>query len=678
MTNGNGPRRAGRCLLVGLATALTLQAAGANGSQPAAPPPPVSAFFGSADMLQPLLSPDGKHAAVLLTTPNGRRQLAILNLEPPRQFKTVAGFANADIRQVYWVNNDRLVYTATDLQSTDEGDVLPGLSAIDRDGGNPREIVRRHWQVAETGTNIRSRQLAPDHRLSQLLRDGSADVVIERPERNVQGEWVSSTPLRVNTLDGQAHVIDTRLGTEARHWLLDERGVARAALNQRDGQDTLHWRAAADAPWQVVHRGPSFVGAPGSFIPHAIGPQGELYALALRNDAARTRALFRFDPKTLRLESEPLVGLQGFDFDGRLVFDRQRGQLLGAHFTSDAAGTAWIDAGMKSAQDKVDQLLPGTLNLLDPPECHCGRWLVVSAGSDRQPPIYLIYDREKHTLEAIGRARKAIDPRQMAGREFVRITARDGLGFPLHLTKPAGKGPWPAVVLVHGGPYLRGGAWEWDAESQFLASRGYLVIEPEFRGSLGYGDLLFRAGWKQWGLKMQDDIADAARWAIAQGHADPQRICIAGGSYGGYASLMGLIKDPALYRCGVAWAAVSDIGLMHTIGRRWTDVSEVWRQYGLPTLVADPEKDAAQIAATSPARLAAQLKRPLLLAHGESDRRVPLEHGMRMRNALREAGHRELEWIAYPEEGHGWSKPENRYDFWTRVEKFLATHLTKP
>jgi dipeptidyl aminopeptidase/acylaminoacyl peptidase len=675
MTNPNGPRRAARCLLAGLAGALALLQASASQT---APPPPVSAFFGSAEMLHPLPSPDGRHAAVLLTTPNGRRQLAILNLEPPRQLRTVAGFANADIRQVYWVNNDRLVYTATDLQSSSEGDVLPGLSAIDRDGGNPRELVRRHWQVAETGTNIRSRQLAPDHRLSRLLRDGSADVVIERPERGVQGEWVSSTPLRVNTLDGQSRVIDTGLGTEARHWLLDERGLARAALSQRDGQDTLHWRAGADAPWQVVHRGRSFVGEPGSFVPHAIGPQGELYALAVRNDAARTRALFRFDPKTLRLEPEPVVGLQGFDFDGRLVFDTQRRQLLGAHFTSDAAGSAWIDAGMKAAQDKVDQLLPGTLNLLDPAECHCTRWLIVTAGADRQPPIYLLYDREKHTLEAIGRARKAIDPRQMAGREFVRITARDGLGFPLHLTKPAGKGPWPAVVLVHGGPYLRGGAWEWDAQSQFLASRGYLVIEPEFRGSLGYGDALFRAGWKQWGLKMQDDIADATRWAIAQGHADPQRICIAGGSYGGYASLMGLIKDPALYRCGVAWAAVSDIGLMHTIGRRWTDVSEVWRQHGLPALVADPEKDAAQIAATSPARLAAQLKQPLLLAHGEADLRVPFEHGVRMRNALREAGHRQLEWIAYPDEGHGWSKPENRYDFWTRVEQFLATHLAKP
>ena len=137
----------------------------------------------------------------------------------------------------------------------------------------------------------------------------------------------------------------------------------------------------------------------------------------------------------------------------------------------------------------------------------------------------------------------------MAEREFKHFAARDGLTIPVHVTRPPGQaGPAPMVVLVHGGPWARAAGWAWEPGSQFLASRGYLVVEPEFRSSTGYGSKLFRAGWKQWGLTMQDDVADAARWAIAQGLADPKRICIAGASYGGYATLMGLIRDPALFR----------------------------------------------------------------------------------------------------------------------------------
>ncbi len=220
----------------------------------------------------------------------------------------------------------------------------------------------------------------------------------------------------------------------------------------------------------------------------------------------------------------------------------------------------------------------------------------------------------------------------MATRDFVHIKARDGHAFAVHVTRPAGKGPWPAVVLVHGGPFMRGGSWHWDAESQFLASRGYIVVEPEFRDSTGFGDKLFRAGWKQWGL------------------ADGKRVCIAGASYGGYATLMGLIRDPDLYRCGVAWAAVTDIGLLYS--PTWGDLSEVWKQYGMPVLVGDPEKDAAQFDATSPLKQADRVTQPLLLAFGGTDRRVPMTHGTRFRDAVRKTNS-QVEWIEYADEGHG-------------------------
>jgi dipeptidyl aminopeptidase/acylaminoacyl peptidase len=227
-------------------------------------------------------------------------------------------------------------------------------------------------------------------------------------------------------------------------------------------------------------------------------------------------------------------------------------------------------------------------------------------------------------------------------------------------------------VYVHGGPYLRGAKWEWNNEVQFLASRGYAVLQPEFRGSTGFGIKHFQAGWKQWGLAMQDDVADGAKWAIAQGIADPKRVCIAGASYGGYATLMGLINDSSLYRCGFQWVGVSDINLMYSA--YWSDVSGEFKRHGMPKLIGDREKDAAQLKATSPLEQAARLKQPLLMAYGGFDVRVPIEHGTRLRDALRTAGNN-VEWIEYRDEGHGWRKSATDVDFWGRVEKFLAENI---
>jgi dipeptidyl aminopeptidase/acylaminoacyl peptidase len=173
---------------------------------------------------------------------------------------------------------------------------------------------------------------------------------------------------------------------------------------------------------------------------------------------------------------------------------------------------------------------------------------------------------------------------------------------------------------------------------------------------------------------MQDDITDATRWAIAQGLADPKRIAIAGASYGGYAAMMGLIKEPALYRAGINWVGVTDIELMYEIG--WSDfMGEKSMRYGMPKMIGDPSKDAAQLRATSPLQQAARIRQPVLMAYGEKDVRVPLPHGLKMRDALRAAGHKEVEWVEYEGEGHGWMLLQNQIDFWSRVERFLQTHL---
>jgi dipeptidyl aminopeptidase/acylaminoacyl peptidase len=334
---------------------------------------------------------------------------------------------------------------------------------------------------------------------------------------------------------------------------------------------------------------------------------------------------------------------------------------------------------MKALQGRVDAALPGLVNTISVAARAETAWVLVDSYSDRVPHTWNLFNTETGKLNRVGESYPAIEPARMGSQEALRYKARDGLEIPALLTLPNGgaRKNLPLVVLVHGGPYVRGGEWGWDPQAQFLASRGYAVLEPEFRGSTGFGSAHFRAGWKQWGLKMQDDIADGARWAIAQGIADPKRICIAGASYGGYATLMGLINDPELFQCGVGWVGVTDISLLYT--GHWSfrsDLQGSWKEYGMPELIGDIKEDAAQFKATSPIQQAARIRQPLLLAYGGSDQRVPVYHGRKFYDAVK-ATNQNVEMVVYDEEGHGWSLPKNRIDFWRRVEQFLDKHIGK-
>jgi len=322
----------------------------------------------------------------------------------------------------------------------------------------------------------------------------------------------------------------------------------------------------------------------------------------------------------------------------------------------------------------VDDLLPGLVNRLSPAENGDLQRLVVISASDTTPAQFYLFDAETQKLTLVGRSQPGIDADQMASTEMIRYVARDGLEIPAYLTLPkdgAGKN-LPMLVLVHGGPYVHGSDWLWNAQVQFLASRGYAVLEPAFRGSTGFGGKHFRVAFKQWGLAMQDDIADGAKWAVAQGYADADRICIAGASYGGYATLMGLVNDPKLFRCGVSWAGVTDIELMYKWD--WSDTPEEFKNYGMPKLIGDPERDAAQLKATSPILQAARITQPLLLAYGKADRRVPMIHGTRFYEAVK-VSNPDVQWVEYAEEGHGWWLVRTRVDFWNRVERFLDQHI---
>jgi len=390
----------------------------------------------------------------------------------------------------------------------------------------------------------------------------------------------------------------------------------------------------------------------------------------------------RYDAQAGRPASRPLVSTPGFDFTGRLLAAQPGGRVQGVRVETDAEATVWLDPRMQRLQEKADARLPGRVNRI----VGCRRCdgddgvMLVRSWSDRHPGQFVVHRLQTDQWVVVADVQPGVDPDAMARVQFHRVRSRDGRDLPVWLTLPKDSRPGeprPAVVLVHGGPWVRGGHWQWSAMQQFLASRGYVVVAPEFRGSEGYGLAHYRAGWKQWGQAMQDDVADALLWARREGLTD-DRACIVGGSYGGYSTLMGLVRHPELYRCGAAWVAVTDL-LLLVQGEWWVDddISYAGRRYRLPELVGDAEADRAMLLDNSPVEQAGRIRAPLLLAFGADDRRVPLSHGTRLREAMQRQG-REPEWVVYDGEAHAWRLPATRVDFARRLEHFLAAHLGSP
>lgn len=638
--------------------------------------PPAAAFFGEPAISAVSLSPQGGYVAFLYTGADGRQAIGVRNTADLAKL-TVAGaadLAGARITGIHWINENRIGFTIKDMRIQFDGNL--DEFAADRDGGNIVHLISGNWRHRSeaTGTLMKDRKLTADYAYVGPTHDGSDDVLVEKYSWNNLD--LAPETSRLYRLDTKTRLLaDAAPGTQpprVLHWLLDMDDTPRMATSVVKGQCILSYRDRDSAWTQLASQG-CFDAS--RFVPQFFDGRNTLYVTAGANGYA---ALYAYDVAQRKRAAEPLVRIDGFDFSGKPVFDYRSRSIVGLHLAGDANSTVWFDPAMKALQQKVDGLLPGRINRIDCGDGCTGREgaarpLLVASASDRTPTAYFIYQPAAGKITGLGSSHPDIATADMGVRDFHRFKARDGRQIPVYVTRPAGapKGPLPAVVLVHGGPYVRGSSWEWEADAQFLASRGYMVIQPEYRGSTGFGAAHFQAGWKEWGRAMQDDLADAAQWAVQQGWADAKRIAIAGASYGGYATLMGMVRQPDIFRCGVAWAGVTDIGLMFTSAR--SDASGEALQYSMRTLVGDPDTEAERLRDVSPIAQAARITRPLLIAHGAEDRRVPLEHFDKLRSALRHNG--QVEYVVYPEKGHGWRHERDRLDFWTRVEKFLAANL---
>jgi dienelactone hydrolase len=299
-----------------------------------------------------------------------------------------------------------------------------------------------------------------------------------------------------------------------------------------------------------------------------------------------------------------------------------------------------------------------------------GTMLIFEVSSDRDPGTYYLFDMKARKITKLFSESASIDPEKMASRVPMRFTASDGTSLEAILTVPRGAtmSNLPMVLLPHGGPFNVQDTWFFDTDAQFLASRGYLVLQVNFRGSSGRGPGFVDAGYGKWGSRIQQDLIDGVKWAEAQNYADSKRVCVYGASFGGYSAMMTVIRAPGLFKCAIGEAGIYDLSMMYDKG----DIKE--RKAGRNYLEQAIGKDPAELAANSPDKLADKIDVPVLLIHGEADERAPFAQAKAMRAAL-DTAHKPYEWLVKPNEGHGFYKEENLVDMYKQIQGFLEKNI---
>jgi dipeptidyl aminopeptidase/acylaminoacyl peptidase len=458
--------------------------------------------------------------------------------------------------------------------------------------------------------------------------------------------------------------------------------VARAYVRDRY-EFIVYYRKDADSPWEQIAQ---YEGSKGPILmPLAFESDNQTMVVAWNGDRP-TMGIFRYDPSTRKLgeliAQHPRFDM-GADASGQVIAgvirDFRTNRVIGYQVQADRPETVWIDEDYARLQRMIDGALPNRVNIFR--RTPDGERLLVTSFSDRQPLQWYLLDEKKRTLEELFSSRPWLKPDLMVEQRSFLLKTRDGLEFPGYYFLPNNykKGErLPTVVHIHGGPAARAdffGSGFGFAEAQLLASRGYAVIVPNYRVTPGLGSRNFYAGFGTIGRQMIDDHQDAARWGVAEGFADPQRICISGASYGGYATLMALARFPDTFKCGISGLMVSDLPLQLTSPAGDTSSSEIAVSFWNAMIGVKTTRDTP--ADISPVNLADRIKQPLLIYAGEDDIRTPLEQTTRMIRALERAGNKPRAVIIKPGEGHGFGKTENNVELYEAIFKFLEESIGK-
>lgn len=588
------------------------------------------------------ISPSGEYLAVG-TRLDDKVLVAFLDRQT---FKVVHGLDPVDkgaVERVVWVGDKRVfVLSSTPSRSVHEKFIIPAIVALNVDGTRRRSL---YWSVVDTIAND------DEHILVSLCG-----------KENSLGCW--NYVQKVDTEGGTKGPRVAEAPMVNADFMADDSGHVRFAYGWDDKDVQRLWAKNGDA-WTLLNDEATTAI---EIVPIGISSDGKKGYLSSEQRAGPNvieRIDFSTGQRTVVM-ADPVLD------PAFIVWSANRLEPIGAAYGLEVPRARFWD------EQHPDARVLRQLEAAFPEDAvsfgsgsRDGQHVIVNVWSDRDPGSTYLLNRADMHSRLIFRRKPWLDPTDMAQSRPIALRARDGLAINGYLTMPtqaaSGSNP-PLVVLPHGGPFGVMDGWGYDEEVQILASHGYAVLRVNFRGSGGFGRNFIESGYRQWGAKMQDDVTDATRWVMQQGLIDPERTCIWGSSYGGYAALMGSILEPDLYKCVIATSAVTDLNLMW----RWGDIQR--SKSGRSYLEEGVGKDPKFLITYSPTRHAAKIKADLMLAHGVRDTRVSYEHAKAMTKALDDVG-KAYEGYFPKNETHGFYGEENRKEYYQRVLKFLEARI---
>jgi dipeptidyl aminopeptidase/acylaminoacyl peptidase len=600
---------------------------------------PLRDFFRNPERASYSLSPDGNTLAFMAPYKN-RMNIFIQATDLSKKEKRITTVTDRDISGFFWKENEHIVY------------------ARDFAGDENYHIFRVNIKTGKT------KDLTP-------FKDVRASIVDDL-------EDISTTDMLIALNKEQKEVFDVyrlniytgELSLEVKNpgnitsWYTDHNGIVRAAATTDGVNNTFLYRNNIKENFKPLFT-TSFTE---SFEPLFFTFDNKnIYALSnIGTDKARA---IIYDPNTKK-QIKTIYKNNEVDVSG-LTYSKKRKTLTTARYYTSKLQRIFLDKEIKEVFNNIQKKLPKDIEISISSSNKNEDRFIIRTYSDKTLGSYYLYETNTDTITKLADLSPWLNPDQMASMEPIKFVSRDGLIINGYLTLPllpSGVKPknLPVVINPHGGPWARD-TWGFDPEVQFLANRGYAVLQINFRGSTGYGKKFWKASFKQWGLKMQDDISDATKWLIKKGIADPKRIAIYGGSYGGYATLAGLTFTPDLYACGVDYVGVSNLfTFMKSIPPYWKPYLDMFYK-----MVGDPEKDKELLARTSPVYHADKIKVPLLIAQGAKDPRVNINESNQIVDALKKRGIN-VPYLVKDNEGHGFRNEENRFEFYEAMEKFLS------
>jgi dipeptidyl aminopeptidase/acylaminoacyl peptidase len=635
--------------------------------------PPAEAFGQLPQMSRPSLSPDGKHFAVVQPF-EGRPVAVIYQINAPAGTKpAVVQSADSIIQNVAWAKNDRLlIYVGVNKKvEWDERHQLRswGRTISVSDTGDNSVILMKNdpsFKMNTTTARVVDVDLDDPDQVFMPMWEYDTEAASGNKVDKLESQYFHMNLYSVNVRTGRADKFMT--GTsETGLWLLDGHGhvVARVDEMTRPLKDHLFVR------WNDDWRDDGQYDASADKGVDLIGVLGDGTAIVRYDHVGSDRSmLLRHDLATGK--EVPLWTNPTFDA-GEAITDEWTGRITGISYAADKDEYEYFDPKREALQRGLEQAFPGKSVRAASVDLDQNE-VIAEVQSPREPPSYYYLDRTSHQATKIATQYPGLTEADLGEMKPYPYRARDGLSIPAYVTLPPGRVArnLPTVVMPHGGPDARDTiSFDWWA--QFMANRGYVVLQPNFRGSWGYGHKYTEAGLRQWGLKMQDDISDGVHKLIADGIADPKRVCIVGGSYGGYAALAGATLTPDLYACAVSFAGISDLRQMlddeRTKHGTFSGVMSFWQ-----SRIGDLSDDDPQLSATSPVLHADQVKCPILLMHGEDDTTVPIKQSELMNDALVQA-HKDVEFVRFPGEDHYLEMADTRIKMLKELEKFLDAHI---